>query len=873
MSLKYWFACAVAGGGLSTAAWAEVCNLRVVTDASPDYSDLPSLVHSVTAKWATPEEKCRALFYWNHIARRQTAPMLLHGVELTDPIRQFNDYGYTMCSTISGINCAIWHHLGLRARFWDISLHTVPEVFYDGRWHMYDNSMSALYTLCDGKTLAGVEDIGKEGACALSGGRTEPGHIARYHCLNATGPNGFLTGADTARSLEEEARCFKTNGLKYRYYYFNWDYGHRYILNLKASESYTRFYRSLGASAEYYVPNKGKDPDDRYHLRGNGVWHYRPELAGSESGKEFYSARNLRSGPEGLTPVQAGEPAEVIFKIQGANVITSQHLRAQFNCPTNDGQTTVAVSTDNGLHWHPVWTAAGTGNQAADETVTEPVNGAYEVLVKVTLSAATSGGFAGLKAFDAETTTMLNAKTQPRLNLGKNTVFIGAGPQTESIVFWPELQAGKYKQHVVKEKNIASTRQHPEYQGTVYSARALEEAYLVYRLDAPGDLAQVTFGGRFHNRAAGSHIDLFYSLDEGKTWTKSWSLRRTTPPWDVIHYETAQIPPRHRSVWVKYGMDTTEASPDGCSIYAVRLEADYVPGDTAFKPLEVTFDWSERQADRSLVERSHTQTIPRLPFRYTIDVGGADHPVVNWLRICQRGAVADTKEGYSDGKDAGGEKFVPRWETCGRNLALGRSYTLSKPSESNWGAGDDGKKLTSGAGAPSYAGGTSYRSAALWMANANPALTVDLGAPCRCASFGLNFHGYPWWDALKGQVTDKIEVLTSLDGRDYTPQGALKTDLRWSDLPVNFTWPDDETLTSATFRLVPPQAVNARYVKYEVKSKRVFACAGIEVLDAYELRPFDLRLALPDEAGPIASLALADDGGEKQAAGTPRERP
>ena len=123
------------------AATAEVCNLKIVSDASPDYSDLPSFLHSATAKWGSPEEKCWALFYWNHIARRQTAPMILHGVELTDPIRQFNDYGYTMCSTISGINCALWHHLGLPVKFWDISLHTVPEVFYSGRWHMYDNSI------------------------------------------------------------------------------------------------------------------------------------------------------------------------------------------------------------------------------------------------------------------------------------------------------------------------------------------------------------------------------------------------------------------------------------------------------------------------------------------------------------------------------------------------------------------------------------------------------------------------------------------------------------------------------------------------------------------------------------------------------------
>src|SRR6185369_12267123 len=83
---------------------AEVCNIKIVTDGSPDYSDLPSMVRSITSNWATPQEKCWAMFYWNHIARRQTEPIQLHGMALTDPIRQFNDYGFTMCSTISGIN-------------------------------------------------------------------------------------------------------------------------------------------------------------------------------------------------------------------------------------------------------------------------------------------------------------------------------------------------------------------------------------------------------------------------------------------------------------------------------------------------------------------------------------------------------------------------------------------------------------------------------------------------------------------------------------------------------------------------------------------------------------------------------------------------
>jgi len=160
-------------------AWGEVCNIKVVTDGSPDYSDMESMIHSITAGWPEPAQKCWAMFYWNHVARRQTAPMNLHGMECTDPIRQFNDYGYMMCSTVAGINCSIWDAMGYPVKFWDITLHTVPEVQYGGRWHMYDNSMSALYTLCDGVTIASVEDIGKEGGCEASGGRVEPGQAGQ----------------------------------------------------------------------------------------------------------------------------------------------------------------------------------------------------------------------------------------------------------------------------------------------------------------------------------------------------------------------------------------------------------------------------------------------------------------------------------------------------------------------------------------------------------------------------------------------------------------------------------------------------------------------------------------------------------------------
>jgi hypothetical protein len=838
---------ALAAVMLTSAAQSQVYNLKVVTDASPDFSDMDGLIHSITSRWQTPEEKIRALFYWNHIARRQTSPMIVHGTALTDPIRQFNDYGFTMCSTISGINCSIWDAMGLKAKYWDISNHTVAEVEYGGRWHMFDNSMSALYTLCDGKTIAGVEDIGAARACPASGGKVEPGHIARYHCLNSTSKNGFLTGADTIRSLDEEYRCFNPNGLKYRSYYYDRDRGHRYILNLREGEVYDRRYTILGTSPSYYVPNNGKDPEDgRFGLRGNGERVWKPALSAEMLPKVTHGLTNIRALPTGgIAAVRGDEPAEAIFKVEGANVIASLQIQAELLSAAAPGDCAIAISTSNGLQWREVWKNDRPNTPAADVHLVGEVSGAYDVLVRFSLR----GARAAVSKLRFTTITALNSKTQPQLLLGKNTVYVGAGDQTESIVFWPDLRGDRAKPYIVDQSNVTFEKENPGFQGTLHATKPNEDAYVVFRIDAPGDIRRVNYGGRLYNRAPKAHIDLLHSFDEGKTWTRSYSLTDTAQPWDVLHYETvAAVPPGTRSVLLKYLLNASEAGPAACSIYAVRMEVDHIAPATIGGPVEVTFRWSERAQDRSLVQRSHTQLVNQLPARYAINVGGIDHPIVNSLRINLPGAVPNVRYGYSDGRDVGGERFVPRWITTGKNVAEGRTYTVSTPSETQWEAGDpDGKKLTDGIVGPTYSGGTSYRSGAIWSANKTPVITLDLGAVKRCASFGLNGHGYPAEDALKSEVRDQIEVFLSKDGKEYKSAGFLKTNLLHREIPVNFMLPDNEELTGATFRLIPDEPVEARYVQFKVANRRYFCVTELEVLDSIDLKPFDLRIALPDD--------------------------
>jgi len=779
--------------------------------------------------------------------------MILHGLELTDPIRQFNDYGYMMCSTIAGTNCAIWDQMGMEVRFWDISLHTVSECFYEDRWHTYDNSMSALYTLCDGVTVAGVEDVGKEGACAASGGKVEAGHIAKYHCLNATSNHGFLTGADCPRDLAQEYRCFKPSGLKHRYYYHNWDRGHRYILNLRDGETYTRYYRSLGKSPEYYVPNRGKDPEavnERYRIRGNGVWTFEPRLTPGDFERSIVQASNIRAVESGgLQPATAGVPAEVVFKINSANVTTSQKIHAELVRKSNRDLAGMSVSTTNGLVWHDVWSAEDTGDVTADVELIDEVNGSYETLIKFTLKAAGSADQAMLKRLKIETTTMLNSKTQPQLRLGKNTIHVGLGEQVDSIVFWPDLQAAAYKPYVVEEHNVATRDEHPGYLGVMHADRPKEEAYVVYRIDAPRDITRVTYGGRFYNRAPDANIWLSHSFDNGKTWIETYRLTDTKPPWDVIRYETVDaVPVGTRSVLMKYSLNAREAGSMACSIYGARMEVNHQPVASEDRPLEVTFTWSEVQADRSLVQRSHTQRIDKTPDRYTINVGGADHPVVELLRVRLAGTAPDAHYGYADGRDAGGERFIDRWVTYGPNLLEGKPYTVSAPPTGQWGGDDPNvSKLTDGIVGPPYAGGTAPRSGAIWDTKSGEVdITVDMGQAETIGAFRIHLTaGWPWWDALRGEVKDEIEVLTSLDGQDYSSHGLFELNLWRKDIPINHFLTDEETARGWNHEKLLETAVFARYVKYRLKPRRAVCVTEVQALKFIRYEPFDMQIALP----------------------------
>jgi len=850
-------------------------NIKVVTDASPDLSDMDSLIASTTSRWPTTDQKVWALFYWSHILKRQTPPITLHGFDVTDPIRNLVDYGYTMCSTTSGINQSLYDALGLEHQYWDICNHTVSAVQYDGKFHMIDTSMSNLVTLDDGVTLASVPEVAADSA-----------RLLREHSVYSTSPNGFLTGTDTGRHLSDIvspedgtiaagfAADFCSNGLKYRDYYYNWNRGHRYVLNVREGESYTRYYRPLGTSADYWISSEKIanadpsttfqiDPLNKFGLRGNGSWVFSPPLTTNAWSAAAYRSDNIVLAAGGLEPADPAQMAEIVYKVQAADVIASQSVQAQFSRTSASAMASIALSLNHGVTWQTIGDLGSTVAAVVPVTINlrDQVNGAYETLIRVQMTSDPASPAAiVLTGMTISTVTQVNAKALPRLNSGRNQVFIGEGDQSDSMVLWPDLRGTLWAKDAYDSSNIAAQAVNVprKYSAVVYPSTLNQDAYLTYKMEAPTDITRLVYGARLYNSRAGSYIDFLHSFDNGATWIPSYRLSDTNKPFDVIHYETiTNIPPGVRRVLFKYLIhNTSTAGPGSASgLYAVRMEADYQPPQGGGRPIDVTFRWKEVQTDRSLADRSFRQRVAAFPTTVTIDVGGSDHPVMESLKVNVEDPSDATPFGYGDGVDVGGERYVPMRRAEGTNVAVNKPYTASRPPSGFQSSAPAANTtiLTDGIVGGPVTGSNYYWWGQCWSSGSTVDLQVDLGLSQSVSAFRAHMFGYPFWDALKGQVQDRVEILTSVDGIDFVSQGLLPTSLWKKDIPINYMLQDDETATGWNFEQTLASAVQARYVRYHITPRRNLCLSELQVFDRIDYQPFDLRIALPESVPPPAN--------------------
>src|SRR5262249_28847236 len=138
-----------------------VSNIKVLSDKVPDISSMEAWRASFIKPGMSDRDKALAAWRTAVMFQHQDNPpleYLTHEDVVQDPIKLFSVYGYSCCSVASCEVEALARFAGLKARGWGINGHSVPEVYFDGAWHMLDASLINYFPKEDGQ-IAGVEEI------------------------------------------------------------------------------------------------------------------------------------------------------------------------------------------------------------------------------------------------------------------------------------------------------------------------------------------------------------------------------------------------------------------------------------------------------------------------------------------------------------------------------------------------------------------------------------------------------------------------------------------------------------------------------------------------------------------------------------------
>jgi len=886
-----------------------VYNLKVLSDKAPDLTDLKAFCHSATSRWETNDEKAAALAYWFARLGNQSGPPA--DWMPVEPILHFNTSMQAQCAFWTGLYDAVAEGgMGWVGRHYEVGDHTVPELEYDGKRHYLDNTYKFFPTACDGKTIIGITDMDEEAGPCPKGPR------CRYHWLlyhtsqaacedrdgyvrdkegNDSSPmRAWLVGSWLRREAAGRAyfaevlddawvrKCWKQEVTESCHSVY------RMAMTLRENESYTRHWKPLGDTADYYYPNSGgKDPDSglRDRGRGNGVSVFEPDLS-KEAGIE--SAANLQRGRPALHPGTAGAEAVAVFKVQTANVVCGSVIEAEVVRRSAGDSVVIEASCTAGKSWFPVWADEGTGQVKLERNISDALRGTFagkdlrvllNYLVRVRMTAKVKATDAGLEKIRIKTLTALNRQSLPLLGLGRNfiTVDYDKAAQHRTLELRPVLKAGLVERYAVEQSGMASQKEQGSWSATLYSAERGAEGHVTFELEAPKPIFRARMGGSIWI-GSGDAAKNYVRYDQ-RTWNGAWSGWQQV---GLFSWDTRDTPHARRNqtkyvetkiaaagvtkVQFRFAFCSASGGGGGAGANLLRMEVDYPAADAAFKPVEVTYNWTEfhdpaaGKEEGQGVERSHTERAAKLPHTYWINTGGDIAPRMNWIRVNLEGSSPEpVKPGYSDGKDAGDRYEIPRLKYAwGELLSLKKPYTAApSPAKDGHAAAGDEQELTDGVvKEPQAEGPWPEKCVAHWSKPGGPVrITVDLGEARKVGGVRVD----AFYTAPSVRFPKSVAVETSTDGVKFTLAGR---DRYRSATYAHNGWPANWPLYSrhdsprfgefpdyglyANYIFIPfEKAVEARHVRFVVEPQdgAGLMLSEVNVWDRLEATPWTPRLA------------------------------
>lgn len=622
-----------------------VISPRIVSADSTDFSSISALLGSPRFAGKRGEELALAIWefmvdpkegfyhFWTPLER-------LAGRKVTDPLKLLNVFGWGLCGTSANLMAVLFKAAGFDdARIVCLGRHVVPEVFYEGAWHLLDADLRALHR----KHPPGQSQIASVADCVAD--RT----------LISRQQNPSVPYYPPGRSLEKTAELYDTTPGYHRCFD---EQTHTMDFALRPGETLIRstdnegkwmWYDNYDELARQYGNEwHAEGPWERnppHRSFGNGQWVYEPRLTHDFEDFErgVFACEGLATAADGLVATRKGNNW-CVFDFDSPYVFTGTPAGKDAN-DARDGITLdarvflksrgcsakIEMSVAPDLPWFTVWRSSSRGEHDVKLDLTAYAINAYRYLLRFSFEAAEAGA-CGLGSLRVSSSILLAPASLGRLRDGRNELTVRFGDERGLPTRRRTLEADFLDEADVRAKayrldNLRFVGE-PDW---VVPADATRGYEIVFKLDAPpsGRLQRVyafgSFRGKRPDDPAEGRVAACVSASPDGPWEPVFTSPVLDDPkrWHFSVQGQQDLPGAGRTAYVKLvgktGMAEAKIRTTWLDERAERLDT----------PLEITHIWEEASG----CCKGHTEQIasPGKPYTYELVCG--QRPTLSFLVV------------------------------------------------------------------------------------------------------------------------------------------------------------------------------------------------------------------------------------------------
>ncbi len=398
----------------------DVVNPWITVNGKRNWRTLKDIADEATAGYTTERDKARTIWEFQRTHRFHACTW---DGECNDAVKVYNIYGYTLCGNDAQVISDLWKAAGLKTRRGYPVGHCVAEAFYDGEYHLLDGDEHVICLRRDNDTIASEAEV------------------VRYHDLMKRTHTYSISSPERPETDEFSASLYGYEGER------KGEHGghtkHTMAYTLRPGESIEWCWNHIGKQYTAGIePPEGRGRKDgegdllthwgeqAYDNMRNGRMRYVPDLSKPLYRRGVTSESNIASvSDDGMRPAlhpnQAGETAQVTWKIASAYVIVGGKICARFHCATPDDELKIKLSRD-GEEWQTIWTADKTGTfeqeVAFDDKLSPRGSPQYVYFLQVSMKASGQNVDVGIESIKFETDVQMSLLGLPELELGQNQV-------------------------------------------------------------------------------------------------------------------------------------------------------------------------------------------------------------------------------------------------------------------------------------------------------------------------------------------------------------------------------------------------------------------------------------------------------------------